>query len=228
MARSTTAKISCIREFWKQNCNVRDQITELGKGSEESGLKFLWVLKAKIVDKDDSQGLDEIEILSHPAVGGFVSHCGWNSVMEAAARGMPMLEWPQLGDQKVNAGVVEAAGLGVWEKSWGWLGERLVKGEEIAKMVKKVMCDDSLRENATIIGEEGLNATKAGGSLIRVDMYITDRVYEVILDLPPPKKSVTTDVSPEKAVTAAFSSESVVTFVFHKLLQFKNYVFLVS
>ncbi|PWA88351.1 UDP-glucosyl transferase 88A1 [Artemisia annua] len=179
--------------FGSRTAMSRDQIRELGKGLEESGFKFLWVLKAKIVDKDDNEGPEEIvgdsfigrtkhnglvikgwvnqeEILSHPAVGGFVSHVGWNSVMETAVRGMPMLAWPLLGDQKVYAGLVEAVGLGVWEKSWGWLGERLVKGEEIAKMVKKVMCDESLRESATIIGEEGMNAIKVGGSSYKVLM----------------------------------------------------------
>nr|GEU34552.1 UDP-glycosyltransferase 13-like [Tanacetum cinerariifolium] len=177
--------------FGSRTAMSTDQIREIGKGLDESGLKFLWVLKSKIVDKDDSEGLEEIvgdsfhertkhtglvikgwvnqeEILSHPAIGCFVSHCGWNSVMEAAARGMPLLAWPQIGDQKVNAGVVEAAGLGVWDKSWGWLGERLVKGEEIAKMVKTVMCDENLRENARKIGEEGMNATKVGGSSYKV------------------------------------------------------------
>nr|GEY49000.1 UDP-glycosyltransferase 13-like [Tanacetum cinerariifolium] len=177
--------------FGSRTAMSRDQIRELGKGLDESGLKFLWVLKAKIVDKDDGEGLEEIvgdsfiertkhkglvikgwvsqeEILSHSAIGGFISHCGWNSVMEAAARGIPLLAWPLLGDQKVSAEVVEAAGLGVWDKSWGWLGDRLVKGEEIAKMVKTVMCDENLRENARKIGEEGMNATKVGGSSYKV------------------------------------------------------------
>nr|QFR35250.1 UDP-glucuronosyl/UDP-glucosyltransferase [Chrysanthemum x morifolium] len=179
--------------FGSRTAMSRDQIRELGKGLEESGFKFLWVLKSKIVDKDDNEGTEEIvgdsfigrtkhnglvikgwvnqeKILSHPAVGDFVSHVGWNSVMEAAAIGMPMLAWPLLGDQKVYAGLVEAVGLGVWDKSWGWLGERLVKGEEIAKMVKKMMCDESLRESARILGEGAMNATKVGGSSYNVFM----------------------------------------------------------
>ncbi|GJR46221.1 phosphatidylinositol 3,4,5-trisphosphate 3-phosphatase and protein-tyrosine-phosphatase PTEN1 isoform X2 [Tanacetum coccineum] len=191
MARSTIAKIGCVREFWKQNCNDKRSNKRIRKGLDESGVKFLWVLKAKIVDKDDGEGLEEMvgdsliertkhtglvikgwvnqkEILSHPAICGFVSHCGWNSVMEEAARGMPLLAWPQIGDQKVNAEVVEAARLGVWDKSWGWLGERLVKGEEIAKMVKMVMCDENLRGNARKIREEGMNETRVGGSSYKV------------------------------------------------------------
>ncbi|KAK4346450.1 hypothetical protein RND71_032789 [Anisodus tanguticus] len=56
--------------------------------------------------------VNQEEILAHPAIGGFFSHCGWNSVMEAAQRGVPMLAWTLNGDQRFNAEVVEKAGLG--------------------------------------------------------------------------------------------------------------------
>lgn len=181
--------------FGNRTAMPRDQITELRNGLEESGQNFLWVLKSRIVDKEDTEDLEELlgnsfmertkskgmvvkgwvdqeEIISHPAIGCFVSHCGWNSVMEAAARGIPVVAWPQLGDQKVNAGVVETAGLGIWEKGWGWLGEKLVKGEEIAEKVKMAMGDEKLREKARKIGEEAKNAIKAGGRSDKVLMEI--------------------------------------------------------
>ena len=114
----------------------RDQIREIGHGLIGSGCKFLWVVKDKKVDKEEEEGLDKVvglelmeslkenelvvkdwvdqgEILSHKAVGGFVSHCGWNSVIEAAWHGVPILAWPQHGDQKINAEVVERSGLGM-------------------------------------------------------------------------------------------------------------------
>ncbi|KVI02479.1 UDP-glucuronosyl/UDP-glucosyltransferase [Cynara cardunculus var. scolymus] len=142
--------------FGSRTAMSRAQIRELRDGLELIGRNFLWVLKSRIVDKEDTEDIEELlgnsfvqrtkskgmvvkgwvnqeEILSHPAIGCFVSHCGWNSVMEAAARGIPVVAWPQLGDQMVNAGVVETAGLGIWEKGWGWLGVKLVKGEEIAE-----------------------------------------------------------------------------------------------
>ena len=43
--------------------------------------------------------------LRHKSVGGFVSHCGWNSVLEAVTYGVPMLPWPLYAEQKLN-GVV--------------------------------------------------------------------------------------------------------------------------
>ncbi|KAI3503279.1 hypothetical protein L1887_31719 [Cichorium endivia] len=172
--------------FGSRTAMSRDQIIELRNGLEGSGKKFLWVLKSRSVDKEDTEELEQLlgnsflqrtkhkgmvvkewvnqeEILSYTSIGVFLSHGGWNSIMEAAARGIPMLAWPPLGDQKVNAGVMEAAGLGIWEKGWGWLGEKTVKAEEIAEKVRMVMSDERLREKARKIGEEAKKAIEIGG-----------------------------------------------------------------
>jgi UDP:flavonoid glycosyltransferase YjiC (YdhE family) len=152
-----------------------------------SGYNFLWVVKDKIVDKEDEEiGLDEVlgvelvekmkekglvikewvdqtKILSHKSVGGFVSHCGWNSIMEAALNGVPILGWPQHSDQKINAGLVEVSGWGIWNKSWGWSGERLVKGEEIGDAIKVIMENELLKVKARQIKEGGRKAISVGG-----------------------------------------------------------------
>ncbi|XP_027348668.1 UDP-glycosyltransferase 13-like [Abrus precatorius] len=172
--------------FGSRTAMGRDQIREVGEGLVRSGCKFLWVVKDKIVDKEEEVGLDEVlglevlermrekglvmkewvdqsEILGHQAVGGFVSHCGWNSVMEAAWTGVPILAWPQNGDQRINAGVVEMSGLGVWKKDWDWAGEGVVKGEQIGEAIKDMMKDESLKIKAAQVKEARRKAMAVGG-----------------------------------------------------------------
>ncbi|XP_031405726.1 UDP-glycosyltransferase 13-like [Punica granatum] len=109
--------------------------------------------------------VDQDEVLASSSIGGFVSHCGWNSVTEAMWAGVPVLAWPHRGDQRVNAQVVEESGLGVWMKEWG-MGTRsgLVNGEEIGEKIGEFMRDENLRERARKIGEEARKAVDAGGS----------------------------------------------------------------
>uniref|UniRef100_A0A2P2IW33 Glycosyltransferase n=1 Tax=Rhizophora mucronata TaxID=61149 RepID=A0A2P2IW33_RHIMU len=173
--------------FGSRNALSSDQIRELRDGLVKSGFRFLWILKTHIVDKDDKQDLKDLlgdsffirtkerglvvrnwvnqqEILAHPAIGGFVSHCGWNSVLEAAYQGVPVLAWPQGGDQMINAEVVQKAGLGILEKNWGMGFKRLVKEEEIASKIVQVMEDAELRSRAKRVGEEARKATEFGGN----------------------------------------------------------------
>ncbi|KAL2498437.1 UDP-glycosyltransferase 72E1 [Abeliophyllum distichum] len=46
---------------------------------------------------------DQVEILNHPSVGGFMSHCGWNSTLESICGGVPMIAWPLYSEQRLNA-----------------------------------------------------------------------------------------------------------------------------
>lgn len=161
-----------------------DQIQELAAGLEKSGCTFLWVLKGNKVDKDDVKEVEELltqgflartkekglvvkprvnqdQILAHPCVGAFMTHCGWNSMMEAAMVGVPLLAWPQHGDQKVNAEVVERAGLGLWPRDWGWLGERLVGSDEIADKITEIM---KMNTNMKLAKEKACQARKVDGS----------------------------------------------------------------
>lgn len=44
----------------------------------------------------------QVEVLSHDSIGGFVTHCGWNSVLEAICSGVPMIAWPLYAEQRMN------------------------------------------------------------------------------------------------------------------------------
>ncbi|GFZ19281.1 hypothetical protein Acr_27g0010200 [Actinidia rufa] len=183
--------------FGSKTAMSKDQIRELANGLEISRCAFLWVLKTRKVDTDDNEELQEVleesflertknrgivvkewvkqeEILAHPAIGGFVSHCGWNSVTEAARHGVPVLAWPQVGDQRANAEVVERAGLGVWVREWGWGVERLVRGEEIGEKVRVMMSDRELRSRAREVGEEARTAWGVNGSSEKALMGVID------------------------------------------------------
>ncbi|XP_025815109.1 cyanidin 3-O-rutinoside 5-O-glucosyltransferase-like [Panicum hallii] len=103
------------------------QIEEVARGMSESGRPFLWVLRK---DNRMSEGAgdaaslggergmvvewcDQVRVLSHPAVGCFVTHCGWNSTLESVACGVPAVGVPQWTDQGTNAWLVERLGTGV-------------------------------------------------------------------------------------------------------------------
>ncbi|CAN6477369.1 unnamed protein product [Victoria cruziana] len=178
--------------FGSRNALSSDQVLELAAGLDGSGCRFLWVVKAKDVDRDEDEQagrvLEELlpggflkkvkerglvvnrwvqqeAVLAHPAVGGFVNHCGWNSVMEAVWHGVPIFSWPLTADQMLNATVVEKSGGGVWERSWrGGDGSVLVKGEEIGRRLKEWMGDARLREKARYVKAKARSAVGSRGS----------------------------------------------------------------
>lgn len=110
--------------FGSQKAMKRGQIEALGSGLEKSGAHFIWVVyMGSAHNADDELGplLDEFEarvggrgkvlrgwapqvaILGHRAVGGFLTHCGWNSLLEAIVAGVVLMAWPMEADQFVNA-----------------------------------------------------------------------------------------------------------------------------
>ncbi|GJN20436.1 hypothetical protein PR202_gb07814 [Eleusine coracana subsp. coracana] len=98
-----------------------DQMAEVAEGLyDDSGNAFLWVVRASetpkvpigFADKAGGRGLivtwcPQLDVLAHPAIACFLTHCGWNSTMEGLAAGVPIVAMPQWGDQPMNAKYIE-------------------------------------------------------------------------------------------------------------------------
>ncbi|KAI5074923.1 hypothetical protein GOP47_0010884 [Adiantum capillus-veneris] len=100
--------------------SVKD-MQELAMGLEASESPFLWViledayrreelpqvLPDGFLERTRGKGLivswaPQVEVLAHKAVGGFLSHCGWNSTLESMWEGIPMLCCPHYAEQRLN------------------------------------------------------------------------------------------------------------------------------
>ncbi|CAN1770475.1 UDP-glycosyltransferase 73C1 [Linum perenne] len=92
------------------------QSAELALGLESTNRPFVWVIRGGVKNR----GLlirgwaPQVLILSHSSIGGFLTHCGWNSTLEGVAAGVPMVTWPQFAEQFYNEKlVVQVLGIGV-------------------------------------------------------------------------------------------------------------------
>ncbi|KAH7297686.1 hypothetical protein KP509_25G007000 [Ceratopteris richardii] len=110
-----------------------EETQELAMGLEGSGGPFLWVIREDthnqqelprilpegFLDRTKDRGLivtwaPQVEVLAHRAVGGFLSHCGWNSTLESLGAGVPLLCCPRLAEQRMNCEYIcEKWGAGV-------------------------------------------------------------------------------------------------------------------
>ncbi|GLJ11849.1 hypothetical protein SUGI_0178470 [Cryptomeria japonica] len=107
----------------------------------------------------------QVAVLSHPALGAFVSHCGWNSVLEAIWFGVPIVAWPLYAEQRMNCLLVVnelMVGLEAVEGEDGLVGgaelqsvlEKVMNGEE-GRLVRKNMEELSLKARCAVAEKEG-------------------------------------------------------------------------
>ncbi|XP_012084626.2 UDP-glycosyltransferase 88F3 [Jatropha curcas] len=182
-----------------------EQVKEIANGLEKSGERFLWVVKnppledrkqtEDIVDFDleailpkgflnrvKDRGLvvkfwaQQMEVLSHDSVGGFVTHCGWNSVIEAVVTGVPMLAWPLYAEQHLNRNALVEdmkMAIGVEQRD----EDGFVTGDELAKRVSELMNSDNgreLRERSTEMKEKSVSVWAESGSSTRALTRLVD------------------------------------------------------
>ncbi|KAK1558997.1 hypothetical protein Q3G72_009284 [Acer saccharum] len=101
----------------------------------------------------------QVLILEHEAVGGFVTHCNWNSTLEGVTAGLPMVTWPVSVEQPFNEKLVTKVlkiGVSVGVQECIRLVGEFVKREAIEKAVKEIMVGDKageIRCRAKALGE---------------------------------------------------------------------------
>jgi coniferyl-alcohol glucosyltransferase len=125
--------------------NAHAAFFDTGKGGDKLTTIVDYLPKG-FVDRTKEVGIcvpiwaPQAEILKHPATGGFVTHCGWNSVLESILSGVPMVAWPLYAEQKMNATLLSKE-LGVAVRVKATNGE-IVRREQIAKLIRRVMVDE--------------------------------------------------------------------------------------
>ncbi|KAI4298484.1 hypothetical protein L6164_032036 [Bauhinia variegata] len=165
------------------------QLKEIAMGLEFSRQKFIWVVKReKDVEGKENwlpEGFEkriegkgvivrgwapQLVILNHEAVGGFVTHCGWNSILEAVGAGVSMVTWPISADQFYNEKLVIRVlkvGVPVGVQRYVQLVGDSIKKEAIGKAVKQIMNGEEaeeMRERAREFAQKARIAVELGGS----------------------------------------------------------------
>lgn len=124
----------------------------LGIQNDQEGGYYPHGLEEKVGDRGlIIQGwAPQLLILSHPSTEGFLSHCGWNSTVEAIGCGVPFLAWPIRGDQFHNAKlIVSHLKVGCKVSSGG--SSQPAKEEDIADGINTLMSDQDIHKRAAVI-----------------------------------------------------------------------------
>ncbi|BAT81548.1 UDP-glycosyltransferase protein [Vigna angularis] len=160
------------------------QTREIAVALQGSGVRFLWAMNspptADNVDRTLPDGFLEwmegrgmicgwapqVEVLAHKAIVGFVSHCGWNSILESLWFGVPILTWPIYAEQQLNAFWMERQyGLAVELRLDYRRSSDLVTAKEIEEGLKKLMDKDSkVHKSVLAMKEKARKAVLTSGS----------------------------------------------------------------
>ncbi|XP_024027551.1 UDP-glycosyltransferase 88A1 [Morus notabilis] len=166
----------------------KEQLKEIAVGLERSGQRFLWVVRNRpsespessldsllpkgFLDRTRDRGLvvknwaPQVEVLSHDSVGGFLTHCGWNSVLESVCAGVPMVAWPLYAEQRSNRVVlVEEIKIALPMNEYDKDG--FVSADEVERRVIELMTGsesgDSIRKRVLEMKDEARAALSDGG-----------------------------------------------------------------
>ncbi|QCD97966.1 UDP-glycosyltransferase 73C2-like [Vigna unguiculata] len=192
-------------------CNlIPSQLVELALALEDTKRPFVWVIREgshfqELEEWISEEGFEErtkgrgliirgwapqVMILSHYSIGGFLTHCGWNSTLEGISGGVPLVTWPLFGDQFLNEKLVRDVlkiGVSVGAEAPVMWGEEekmgvMVKKDDIKRAIFMVMDEDGeeakeRRERVKKLCEMGKRAMENGGSS---HVAITSLIKEIM------------------------------------------------
>ncbi|KAL7082149.1 hypothetical protein ACP275_14G081600 [Erythranthe tilingii] len=189
-----------------------DQVKEIALALEDSGYRFLWALRKPpskeylgypgeyedprevlpegFLERTVGRGrvigwAPQLVVLSHPAVGGFVTHCGWNSVAESVSCGVPMAAWPLVIEQQANAfQVVEEIGVGVEVKmDYRKTDGVIVAADVIERAIRRLMDpENEARVRVNALKEKSRVALMKGESSYN---FLGDLIADIMDNLSP-------------------------------------------
>ncbi|KMT16144.1 hypothetical protein BVRB_3g053050 [Beta vulgaris subsp. vulgaris] len=172
--------------FGSKGVFSKEQLLEIAFGLEKSGVRFLWAVRAPssqfesdldsilpngFLERTKDRGYivkmwaPQIAVLGHESVGGFVTHCGWKSTIEAVNAGVPLVAWPLYAEQRFNKiSLVEEIGIAL---PMNESEDRFVSSSEIEKRVKQILDSkdgDVIRKRILDLKAKARNALNEGGS----------------------------------------------------------------
>ncbi|GLJ48476.1 hypothetical protein SUGI_1023270 [Cryptomeria japonica] len=151
------------------------QLEEFALGLEATQKPVLWVLRSDLMDgssavlppgfmeatKDRAYFVPwcpQMQVLSHPSISCFITHCGWNSIVESIAMGVPMLCWPYFADQFLNCVYV----VEMWKIGLAFIADSdgTVRKGEVEKAVRIVFEDETMKTRVMKLREKAKDAVK--------------------------------------------------------------------
>jgi hypothetical protein len=185
-----------------------DQFYEVALGLEASQQRFLWVFSPEQVPSSDPSERERflsfmaafgertrdrgyitrwvsrfLATLKHAAIGAFLSHCGWHSVLEGITSGTPFLTWPFQYDHWPVARCVThvwRVGLGVEEGEGGLVGR-----DEVERKVRRILGEEDAEVDAIRVRSEALRSVaekavaKGGSSQLSLASFVADVTKKV-------------------------------------------------
>ena len=172
------------------------QMDEIAVGLRDSGVRFFWVARDETNRLKELCGhiglvvpwCNQLRVLSHSSVGGFLSHCGWGSTREGMLCGLPFLTFPIGFDQILNSKLIVEDWKTGWRVKQDMGMDNLVTRVEISSLVQKFMNLENdeakdIRTRASEFQQMCQRAIAKGGSFeTSINAFIQDLSHCMVIE----------------------------------------------